>query len=59
MSCHAHWQIEFKKWFNDQDVEKIYHGKEGVTDGECQYDVNQKITNMRSELSYTGGCKMI
>ena len=55
--CSAYWHLEFKTWFNDQDVVKVYPDKTSVIKVEFQDDVNEKINNMWSKLSYTGDCK--
>ena len=44
---------EFKRWFDDQDVEKVYPDIKSVEKSEFQDDVNEKITNMRPNLLYT------
>ena len=55
--CPAFWQQEFKRWFDDQDVEKVYPDIKSVEKIEFHDDVNEKITNMRSKLSYTSAYK--
>ena len=55
--CPAFWQQGLGSWFDGQDVVKIYPDNAGFDKAEFQDDVNEKIANMRSKLSYTSACK--